>query len=284
VVKLAPEQLRRPYEEGRRRYGPLPLPFEAFAAQAVERVERGLGRCGRPVTAERVVETLARSSGPDLFLAVACEEGVPGAWEAFARAFTDPMKAVARRHGAAPAEAEELAHDLAAELPTRPPGRAGGTQLRGYEGTGSLAAWLGVIVLRRRADRARARKPVPLPLQPLPDRVQDPAAAAAELELSARLEQALADAWPKLTPPEALALVAHFRDGRTQEEIGLLLGVRQPRVSKVLSAALGRLRGALESALEEATSEVGPTMKLALARYLGMVPGWLTTLLLERAQ
>src|SRR5689334_13376613 len=116
-----PEALRRGYEEGRSVHGPLPLPYEAFVARALELTRRRVARTGPPPEPAEVDEALARAALGDLFLAVACEEGVPGAWDRFAAAFGRTLVGIAVRRGAANAEAEEIAREIPGELFTPPP-------------------------------------------------------------------------------------------------------------------------------------------------------------------
>jgi len=274
LVREHERVLRAAFEAGTRLHGPLALPFPAFARGMLSRVTSGLARQGLSAEGESLARGLERAAAADLFLALACEERVEGAWNVLVERCSGRMKAMALRNGCPDAEAQEIARDVLGGLLLPPARGTARTRLGTFEGAGTLASWLCAIVLRHLADRARARRPVP----PEAWRAQapaDPAEAVLDEETERDVERALAAGWEHLTSKEALALVCHFRDRMSQEEIGRLLAVRQPRVSKVLKGGLGKLRAALEKTLGR--DEVDPArlrrvVALALAKYLGILP------------
>jgi RNA polymerase sigma factor (sigma-70 family) len=265
--------LRAAFDAGQRLHGPLALSFPAFAPGMLARVSAGLARLGLAAEGGGLAQGLERAAGADLFLALACEERTPGAWEVLVRCCSGRMKAMALRHGCADADAEDVARDLLGGLLLPPAGGTARTRLGTYTGAGSLASWLCAIVHRHLVDRARARRSVPLD-EARAAAPADPAEAALDREAGRDVERAMAAAWERLTSREALALVCQFRDRMSQEEIGRLLAVRQPAVSKVLKSALGKLRAALERLGPEGAdrARMRRIAELALAKYLGIVP------------
>jgi RNA polymerase sigma factor (sigma-70 family) len=243
--------LRRGYAEGRAAHGPLALSFDAYARRAVDLAEKRLRRAGAAATREEVAEALSKAALADLYLAVACEEGAPGAWEAFTARFGPTLIAMAVRRGASRGEAEELAREIPGEIYAPPPGGGARTRLGTFDGSGSLAGWLAMIVHRRLVDRRRAsarEAPSEAAIDGVaarPDADGDPAGAAGDAETARRFEEAFRAAWATLTPRESLAILLRFRDGLAQKEIARLLEVGEPRVSRILAGAADRIREAV---------------------------------------
>jgi RNA polymerase sigma factor (sigma-70 family) len=258
------DRLLSVYEKGRQAYGGLPLDFDAFTPRALECVRRRMARAGLALTPDRVGEALSSSHVADLFLAIACDEGVAGAWEVFADRFGPRLRELALRGGAARGEAGDIARELPGELCTPPPTGNTRTHLGTYDGTGSLLGWLKVIVLRRVVDRRRAHAPASLDDHPeddparsaeLPDASSsgaNPSSLAADREARGRYKSALVVAWHALTPQESVALLAKYRDGLAQREITHLLGVGDSRVSRILDRATTKIREALRQCMEPA--------------------------------
>ena len=270
--------LRRGFELGRAAHGALGLAPEEYSRRVLALVEGRLRRAGVPVAAEGMAEALSRSDLADLYLAVACEAGTAGAWERFSGAYGRVIVALAVRRGASAAEAEELAGEIPGELFTPPPRGGARTRLGTYDGSGSLSGWLAVIVQRRLADRWRAASREPPPPRPPPPE-PDPHAAAGDRETLARFEEAFREAWADFAPQEALALLLRYRDGLPQTEIARVLGVGEPRVSRVLSGASARIRvailrrlGSLPVEGERDPARVLAALEGAVARILATLP------------
>jgi DNA-directed RNA polymerase specialized sigma24 family protein len=269
-VRALDAPLRHAYEAGRREYGALALPFETFAHQALARARRRLERAGVAPGRGRLEETLERTAGGDLFLALACEEDVPGAWQALIERLVPRLQQLAVRRGASPAEAEELARELPGELvaPTRE--RPARTLLGTYEGTGTLFSWLAGILIRRRALAARSSRTVPLAeaagaqLDAAAPASEDPARQASDSELAEQVRSAFGEAWSALTPKEGLALLYKYRDGLPQTGIARLLDVGPPRVTRLLQQGVDKVRSALVRRLGAAAADEGPGLWTAL--------------------
>jgi RNA polymerase sigma-70 factor (ECF subfamily) len=251
-VAEASPALRLAFEAGLREYGPLPLPFETFADRVLDVSHRRLSSVGVPPSPAQVEEYLSAAAGADLFLAIACDEGVPGAWETFTGRFLPRLFGLARRYGASRSEAEEIARSLPGDLIARP-GR-GRTRFGTFDGSGNLLTWLKVQVARRLADRAGARRLGSFDVAKGEEgsRVMrggrpaaadgDPADTLLDGETVALLEEGLWAAWRDLEARERQALLWRFRDGLVLREIAPRMGISVSRASRVLSGAIEAIR------------------------------------------
>lgn len=255
------------YAAGRDTYGDFGLEYEAFAHGTLDTVRMGLARLGLESTTEQLGQALERAAGADLYLARACEADSSEAWARLHGVFEPLLRAVARRRGAGADEADDLAGSVIAQLATPPPSGAARTILGTYNGAGSLRGWMSVILLRRRAGEARKRSSLRLDEQrDLPTQdgrgpgrltPTDPADGLEDAETAVRLKAALERGWNTLTRREKLALVLKYAQGLKQRHMATLLGIGEPRVSRLVSQALGKLGSAVlrtdarEDALEE---------------------------------
>jgi RNA polymerase sigma factor (sigma-70 family) len=182
---------------------------------------------------------LLRTARADLFLAIACDRGVPGAWEALARRFLPGLGTLVFRLGAPPAVARAILEELPGELCSPPPRGGARTRIGTFDGSGSLAAWLAVHVRRRLVDRWRAARTCEPagPLEELPAPEIDPGDALVAKETRARARSALESGWARMTTSEALACEWKLQGAMSQRQIAQLLGVCEPRVSRLLDAA-----------------------------------------------
>jgi RNA polymerase sigma factor (sigma-70 family) len=265
--------LRRAHEAGRLAHGDLALSFQDFTDYVQPRLGRRLERSGLAVAPLRVGTLLGADAAADLFLAAACDAGVEGAWERLAELHDARLRGLLRHWGATAAEAEQLADELPGELATPPPRGGARTRIGTFDASGSLAAWLAVVARRRWADLARAETRGD-PARPIGE--HDPAPASPPLqklvddETAARLSQALAETWPKLTPREALALLYRYADGLPQTRIAALMGVGEPRVSRLLKKALSRLRAGLQHLMEPLGND--HALRAAIERHMATFP------------
>ncbi len=248
-------RLRSAFDRARELHGNFDVPFEDFAAHAGRLARVRLAKSSLAPTAENVASVLERAALEDLYLAFACESGVPGAWERLHLLITPTLRALALRRGASAAEAAALSEEIPGALACPPARGTARTRLGTFDGTGSLVAWLGAIVAcriadLRRAPRARSLEALlaaeeegavrggPPSLRAGPD----PAEEAGGAELRRGFEEAFRRGGLSLTPRERLALVLRFRDGLGQAEIARILHVGVPRACRILQGGVGKLR------------------------------------------
>lgn len=279
--------LRRVHEEGRVSYGTLDLPFEVFARRVLEVVARPTGP-SLEQWPEELAARLERSGGGDLYLAIACEVGIPGAWEVFQQDYVPALRSLARRHGARGSEIEEAASGILSELcspATKGPAR---TQMGTYSGAGSLLGWLSAILKNRIIDERRGRdrrqrtgeawrerRDTERPGGTAhPSQEFDPSLHVVDAETCRRFGEAFRKGVRLLTPRERDALAFCFRDGKPQVEAARLLGVGEPRVSRLLKSGIDRIRGVVADAFPGERWEDLDRMWFALRRELetGMEP------------
>jgi RNA polymerase sigma factor (sigma-70 family) len=229
------DRVREAHERGRAEHPAFALPLDGFARLA------GAAAAAGP-----------RHPG-DLYLAAACAAGIEAAWEALRRDLLPGVRALLVRRGVPSAEAEAVVAELPGHLVA--PGRDGdgAPRIAGFRGESRLATWLSVVAWRRANERRDGgRRLVALDAAGgAVDGRATPLTAALGAELAARFEAALHAAWGALTPRECLALLLRYRDGLPQGEIARMLGVGEPRVSRLLAAGLRRLREEVHRVLGE---------------------------------
>jgi RNA polymerase sigma-70 factor len=211
----------------------------------------------------------------DVYLAIACDLGTAGAWEALEREFAPRLRGLLRKRGATEGEAAEMLGDLPGYLCEPPPDGRARTRIGTYDGSGALFSWLAVIALRtvnqRRQSPAAARKEDGSVSGVPTLRAMPPGGAIAE-ETARRFQAALAGAWAALTPRERLAVLLRYRDGLSGREIARLMGVGEPRVSRLIEAGLTRLQEGIRRQMPETppgTSSPDSAVWVALGGIVG---------------
>jgi RNA polymerase sigma factor (sigma-70 family) len=244
--------LRDGFRRGAEKYAGVPLPFGTFSSRGIALLRARVSRVGLDPGGPALREAASRAALEDLYLAIACDESVPGAWESFLGRFGPLVRSLARRQGANAADADSLADEIGGVL-RLPPARGGArTRLGTFDGSGSLTAWLAVVVAHRVSDLRRGGRPASLDALlredegrsrdiPAASRDGDPVREAARAEGAARLVDSIRRGLELLTDRERSALSWKYRDGLRQEEIARRLGVGPPRVSRILAAARGKL-------------------------------------------
>lgn len=243
----------RLHREGRSAHPDLELGLDAFA--------RGAGCVVHSDLVSRVAD--------DLYLAIACDVDVPGAWDRLVTRFRPRLEAIARGQGLGGQDVDDVVAKVLADLAL--PGRDGArTRIGGYDGTGRLETWLGIQVVRvtirmRSGQRARLRD-----LSEGMAADEDPARDCALAETLERFREALAAVWPGLTVRERLALTWKFGHGVRQVEIARLFGVGPPRVSRIVESGIRRLRAGLRQRLPDFEHEhaIGPRLGEELRYWL----------------
>jgi RNA polymerase sigma factor (sigma-70 family) len=258
------------------------LPFETYSRRVLDLVVVPRGTA-RVEWAEEMAERLTRSGGPDLYLAIACEERLPGSWEAFRERYESNLRRLARANGARGFDIERVAGEVISEL-YAPRGRGRHrTGLGTFSGAGSLLAWLTVVLRRRLADerrtlagarrrvsgrreRERAKSPHPTDH---PSEEMDPVVIVVDGETCTRFAEALKCGMGTLTTRERQALSGRFRDGLPQAEVARRMGVGEPRVSRLLGNGIDRLRDAVRAAFPGERWEELDRLRMALYLAVG---------------
>ncbi|HVS09119.1 MAG TPA: sigma-70 family RNA polymerase sigma factor [Planctomycetota bacterium] len=231
------------------------LTFQEFRSRATELARRRLRACGAPDFGPRLAEVLAQTRGADLYLAIACDAGVAGAWECFTARYGSRLRGLARHFGLSTGDAETLARDLPGDLVSPPPSRTARTIIGTYDGSGTLFDWIATIVARRVTDRmrARARAPENLGAEDA-SRAKgagaihdgpDPALLVLDAEVVLQLEEGLREAWEGLTPREELSLLLCFGEGLSQRALVPLFGLSESAVSRTIKGAIEKLKAAV---------------------------------------
>lgn len=234
--------LRAGFAAGRETYPSLQLDPQQYESRVLRVSKEDSG-------APAPDETLRQLALADLYLAVCCEQDVAGAWKVLVERFVPRLQRLARSLGATESDAEELARALPGDL-FQPAGRGGTrSKLGTYRGKCSLFAWMAVLLRRRVVDRYRQRR-AGQDVEAGPPRAASNETGPAEIlidrESDEKLRQSLAHAWEQLTSRERLALAFRYRDGLAQNHIARLMGVGEPRVSRLLTTATDRMRGILQ--------------------------------------
>jgi hypothetical protein len=161
------------FGECQRRYPTIQMGFEAYLAR-LDEIIQSLGENAPgsdPPKEGDWIQAFGRLHHADLFLATACAGGDRIAWEYFVDDYEPLVRKLASQACGNVSDGEDLSQEILLSLLGRPSGvvpaegeRENPSRLRGYNGRGSLAAWLRVMIAHAAIDRfRRAKKQVPSP-------------------------------------------------------------------------------------------------------------------------
>ncbi|MHC4847979.1 MAG: sigma-70 family RNA polymerase sigma factor [Planctomycetota bacterium] len=240
--------LQAAHERGRASHPGVELALEDYSERLRSAVHARSNGCG-------LVALIEETPAADFYLAAACELDVAGAWDRLVELYAAPARSMALRWGASPADADEIASGLPGELLQPPAHGRHATQLGGYEGAGSLLAWIGRIVDRRLVDRSRRRRPDTTDhLDVNPALASGPSDSVVHAETGDRVADAFRGALEELSPRDFNLLVLRFRDGLPQKEIAKDQGVSEARISYLMKRVLTRVRHSVLTAVPDETS------------------------------
>ncbi|MHC4938963.1 MAG: sigma-70 family RNA polymerase sigma factor [Planctomycetota bacterium] len=262
--------LREAHRAGRAAHPTVEVLLDAFSSRLLAAVGARSKGGGLPGLIEQ-------TPAADFYLATACELDLPGAWDRLAEVYAAPVRTMALRWGASPADAEEIAAGLPGELVQPPAHGRHATQLGGYEGSGSLLAFIARIVDRRLVDRMRRRRPdANQHLDGSPAPAGSPSDSIIHTETGERVANAFQGALEELSKRDFELLVLRFRDGLRQKEIAERQGVSAARVSYLMKRVLTRVRHSVLQAVPDETSAywldregLAIVLKGVIARILG---------------
>jgi RNA polymerase sigma factor (sigma-70 family) len=229
------------YEFGRKTHPGLWLPAPVFEQGVVVRAKARIQRTGVAASADSLDEVLRSTSGADVYLVLCCDTDIPNAWARFTQAYEPRLRKLAFHLGCRDVDAvcTDLLGDLSGPVKTE----YALTRLGTYSGAGTLFAWLGVILRRGLADRARAlTRRRPARPQLVPPTPPDPLEGALIDELAGQLGELLHLAWESLDDQERLVLLFKYREGLGQRAIATVMHLSESRISRIVSRAVTRIR------------------------------------------
>jgi RNA polymerase sigma-70 factor, ECF subfamily len=199
------------------------------------------------------VAALRAINGGDLYLAVACATGVPGALEAFDRHCSAAIDGTIAGIDRAPAFRGEVRQALHERLFVGSPDAE--PRIASYAGRGPLAAWVAIVTQRlslviRRAERNRARLEDRAASEPL-SQPDDPELAYLKHRYRDEFKVAYRAALEALPERQRTLLRMQLCERMTLDRMGMIFGVNASTVSRWLDRARAAIREATETRLRE---------------------------------
>lgn len=236
------------------RYGMAPAEFGQILQQV-----RDL-RCPQGSDEDKFFEKLHVK---ELVLARACAQGNEIAWNDFMASYRPTIMSAARQLCHNAAEAEDVAGSLYAELYGLKEREGKRVSLfDSYQGSGSLAGWLRMILAQSEVDRWRQRRRLVAweeePIEPVDHAASE--AVVAGLQPLAVLQESVTAALRELPQESRLLLSLYYLDDRSLAEIGKFFHVHESTVSRRLNRLLHQTRervlaGLCERGLDAAAAE-----------------------------
>jgi len=246
IESLEDEAISAAYGRGQHRYPSIRLSYQDFAAKVKSVLQSMPGN--QPA---RGAEPLAGLHLEDLFLTLACSGGDRIAWECFVEDYLEVLRTHALRCCRDPAEGEDLAQEIVASMigPERP-------KLSTYNGRGSLAGWLKVIVSHAAVDRFRKRKGQ-VSLEKLrqtegrepPVRLTDSAEELMDARWGPVIRRLVSEKLESLSSREKLMLGLYYIDEVPLHKIAGRFGVHEATASRRLDRIRHKIRRHAEQEL-----------------------------------
>jgi RNA polymerase sigma-70 factor (ECF subfamily) len=236
--------LRGAYERGCVRWPGVALPAEMYIRHMAAR----LPESARDLPLEKVLQQVLHD---DLYLACACSERVPLAFETFDREYMAKLSPLLSRRFA-PDVIDEILQNVRDRFLVGPPD--GRPDISLYEGRGRLRQMLLVAAFRAGSDRVGHGGHV-IDLEEIVDHVfapgLDPELEALKRNSREVLGSCVRDALATLSPKDRSLVRLHFLDGVPMVDIGRLFGVSQPTISRWVQTIRKKVRNELERLLRE---------------------------------
>jgi RNA polymerase sigma-70 factor, ECF subfamily len=188
----------------------------------------------------RLVPDASRAA--DLYLAFGCLQSLPRALAAFERTLLARIPTFVAKLHPTQELIVELKQVIREQLFT-----GAAPKIAEYSGTGPLAAWLRVVVLRAALKLKRSRGEQPLPREP-PDLAlteSSPELQALRNRYRPLFDDAFRDALAGLTTDERNLLRLHFVDGVSMDELGKLFRVNRSTVFRRINSCTAALNRAI---------------------------------------
>jgi RNA polymerase sigma-70 factor, ECF subfamily len=260
--------VKRLYRNGYSFHGDLQVGLKEFEVQLWSIIEKSLGENIASNNAVRILNSL---HGNDLYLAFACAQHSPVAWDRFTSiyrkyihnltAFVCPVKGLVY----------ELAETILSDLFL--PDRSGYSRIASYDGRSSLATWLRAIISYRAInERERKFNGMAQLNDDIFEKVDERALLSIEMALrSSRYRALIIDSLKqvcnKLTDRERLMLLLRYDNCLKLGEIGHLFGLHQATIARQIERVQAKIRqevvslltnkyGLSQAAIDECLAEI----------------------------
>jgi RNA polymerase sigma-70 factor len=237
------------FERCQRRFPTVRLPIEVYEARIKEILSPELG----PTDEAAKAETFAKIHHEDLYLAIACSHNDRVAWEHFADDYAPLLRNFAAQACRNSSESEDLAQEITARL------LRDKERLAGYNGRGSLAGWLRVIVSHAAIDRFRRTNRL-TSLEELQERgseavPQNPEKRKEDETLDSRwgpvFTRVAADCLRRLPARDRLLLCLYYLQNVSLKDLGRQFGIHEATASRWLERIRRDMRKQVERELRK---------------------------------
>jgi RNA polymerase sigma-70 factor (ECF subfamily) len=239
----------RLYQQGRYFHGDLQIisaEFKLYLWAIIEKYLEG------DATSNNVIRIINSLHGDDLYLAFACAQNSPQAWDRFMHsyrkyvynltAFLSPVKSLAY----------ELAENILTDLFL--PDRSGRSRIASYDGRSSLATWLRVIICHRAINEQERKSNNMAQLNDLFEKADEKAVRSIETAFrfsryQSLIRDSLERACSELTDRERLLLLLRYEKGLHLGQIGRQFGLHQTTITRQLVQIQAKIRQSFEMTL-----------------------------------
>src|SRR5258708_37948346 len=193
-------------------------------------------------------QALSALHAEDLWLALSCENRIPGALEAFEQhsLSTRPLGAALKRIDPSPAFVDEVRQRGREKLFVPPPGR-----IAEYSGRGSLAAWTRGVAMRVALDLRPHLREGPEGGDGERAAERDPELRYLQQKYRGQFEEAMAAAVSSLDPEQANLLRLQIVEGLGTAQIAALFQVDRSTIKRRLAACRETLLDQTRAALRD---------------------------------
>lgn len=239
----------RVYQNGYYFHGDLQIIFREFKAHLWAIIETYLEENATDNNVIRVIDSL---HGDDLYLAFACAQHSPQAWDRFTKSYQRYIYNLAAFVIPTKGLANELAENILADLFL--PDRSGRSRIASYGGRSSLATWLRAIICHRAINEQARKFNNMTQLNDLCEKADEEAVRSVEMALrSSRYRSLIRDslehACGELTERERSLLLLRYEKGLRLGQIGRLFGLHQTNVTRQLGRVQAKIRKSFEATL-----------------------------------
>jgi len=239
----------RVYQNGYCFHGDLQIIYGEFKAHLWAIIEKYIDENATDKNIIRVINSL---HGNDLYLAFACAQHSPQAWDCFTSSYRRYIYNLAAFVSPVKCLAYELAENILVDLFL--PDRSGRSRIASYDGRSSLATWLRVIICHRAINEQERKFNNMDQLDDQCEKADEEAVRSIERALrSSRYRSLIRDslehACGELTDRERLLLLLRYEKGLHLGQIGCLFGLHQATITRQLGRVQAKIRQSFESTL-----------------------------------